>query len=507
LFYLSRSELSFIFEDNDQPPFYQNDFVDIFPEITDYPMRRDVYTNEEVSTGRLDLIGGLNTPSDLSLKDFRKALQCPTKESHMLQSHGFYENMKSIPMTNDLLLNICAYCETTCKLGPDCRKLVPKFLNGSYPTNLGRILNSPFHARLLRVIGGELYFDWPWGTERFNFEVAEKSNMLGVLINVLKKVGHLLGDSAFIVAAEIPTSNGRRIPFPILSESSSMDDGDLVVPWQLEMVREMHLYKKYKSDNRDLNHKYEDLGDKGGGNPWVDRIPKAAVFGTLTRVRAFAYDLSRLRPDLIDAGYTNRFNTFDMSVPWSPYCKRETFIVEHSNSNDRTDMANRSIPLLHDKKDIGCPASYTPLFITHGIEYQKEYKYVVVLLGCGGLATANRLAALLTYSGAVVLLQESKYYYHFSGHLKPWVHYIPVSYNLADMITKIEWLEANDDKAQQIIRNAKIFGRSHLRIEDYYCYYLNMMESLGGIMGNTTAATPSPPAIPYPVEKAGSDFI
>ena len=60
-----------------------------------------------------------------------------------------------------------------------------------------------------------------------------------------------------------------------------------------------------------------------------------------------------------------------------------------------------------------------------------KYKYVVVLLGLNeGQALADRLAGLLAHSGAVILLQESKFIYHFSPFLKPWVHYVPVSYSL-----------------------------------------------------------------------------
>jgi hypothetical protein len=36
---------------------------------------------------------------------------------------------------------------------------------------------------------------------------------------------------------------------------------------------------------------------------------------------------------------------------------------------------------------------------------------------------ADRLATLMAYSGAVIILQETDSLYHFSGRLKPWVHY------------------------------------------------------------------------------------
>jgi hypothetical protein len=62
------------------------------------------------------------------------------------------------------------------------------------------------------------------------------------------------------------------------------------------------------------------------------------------------------------------------------------------------------------------------------------------------------------------------YSQHFSTRLKPWVHYVPLSYSMADAVEKIEWLIKNDDKAQQIAQNAANYGKSYLRMEDYFCY-------------------------------------
>ncbi len=39
-----------------------------------------------------------------------------------------------------------------------------------------------------------------------------------------------------------------------------------------------------------------------------------------------------------------------------------------------------------------------------------------------------------------------------------------------DLIEKLEWLKANDKLARQIARNGYAFGRSYLRLEDFYCY-------------------------------------
>ena len=53
-------------------------------------------------------------------------------------------------------------------------------------------------------------------------------------------------------------------------------------------------------------------------------------------------------------------------------------------------------------------------------EYMLSYKFLVVI---GGVVSADRLNLFLAHSGAVILLQESNFRYHYSAFLKPWVHY------------------------------------------------------------------------------------
>jgi hypothetical protein len=115
-----------------------------------------------------------------------------------------------------------------------------------------------------------------------------------------------------------------------------------------------------------------------------------------------------------------------------------------------------------------------------------EYKYIIVLLGTNARSTFGRLAHLLAHSGAVILLQQSVFRYHFSARLIPWVHYVPLSYNLADIVEKVEWLQKHDDLAHKIAINAKNFGKSHLRLEDYYyyCYGSYALKTISGLQSS-----------------------
>lgn len=53
-------------------------------------------------------------------------------------------------------------------------------------------------------------------------------------------------------------------------------------------------------------------------------------------------------------------------------------------------------------------------------EYMLSYKYLVII---GGISSADRLNTFLAHSGAVIMLQETDFRYHFTAFLKPWVHY------------------------------------------------------------------------------------
>lgn len=109
--------------------------------------------------------------------------------------------------------------------------------------------------------------------------------------------------------------------------------------------------------------------------------------------------------------------------------------------------------------------------------HRGAYKYNTVPTSSKALSTSGRLAHLLAHSGSVILLVSSQYSYHFSARLQPWVHYVPISYSMADLKERVQWLQEHDDLAQQIAENARNFARSFLRMEDYYCFAAAAMDS------------------------------
>lgn len=209
---------------------------------------------------------------------------------------------------------------------------------------------------------------------------------------------------------------------------------------------------------------------------WMTRNPKASFFcGAITSNRQMIFDMAVMRPDLFDVGGAGLSTD---TRAWNP-------ISQESNPYDKSSYEDeyKSIPgtFAAIRTHVGQPVDYV----------NRRYKYTVVLLGKGGLATADRLAPLIAHSGTVVLLQAPfEFDYHFSQRLKPWVHYVPIAYNTADVIRKVEWLNAHPELAHQIAMNAKIFGESYLRFEDYYCYIATLFKELGDVLDGSDALLP-----------------
>lgn len=58
---------------------------------------------------------------------------------------------------------------------------------------------------------------------------------------------------------------------------------------------------------------------------------------------------------------------------------------------------------------------------------------------------------------------------------------VPLAFNAADLLEKIEWLKAHPRHARRLAINAQNFGASYLRLEDYYCYTAAFLQAVGDI--------------------------
>jgi len=190
---------------------------------------------------------------------------------------------------------------------------------------------------------------------------------------------------------------------------------------------------------------------------WKDKIPTALFRGSATGSMELKYNqrlhISKIdnewkntKPGLLDAGI----------VSW--------------NSKDKIDsnlQINYIKPQLMNKLGI---------YLKQKIPMNEQIKYKYII-NIDGHSKPNRTSYLLQ-SGSLILMVESHYVMGnicwYDELLKPYIHYIPIKYDLSDLEKQILWCRNNDNKCKQIVQNAKklynkYFNKDHLL---KYCAYL-----------------------------------
>ena len=464
---------------NKQQQQQQHSFFQYFPvDIPIFHVRRDIHTGEEVTRGRLHLIHenpSLETYTGprVSFEEFRRSLQCDPLEPDIEGRHGGLSMLQLVKLSRDSLEMAAAWAETNCKPWPECRPHVTSFKAGEFPFKT--IEYEGANIQILRIIRGELYGDWPWGYERQGNKWTTSGIGVGGALSLFVRVVRTISDwrdNVFFVGGE-SASLPFQFPFPIISEGAKLGYNDIPRPWNRAFVAQVERYqealeKKNFADDSYLRHGKSHL------MPWEKRLSKAAFFATISLeniYRTIVLDQAASRPDIFDAGFGN---------PWGKLCSWNPLAVESCVHVNESYLPHSAHPQ---------PGDIDNIWSIHGERHSNlgMYKYLVVTLGGIG-APSDRLENMIAYSGSVILLQESDWSYHFSSKLKPWVHYVPISYSTSDLTDKVDWLIANDHLAQRIAQNAANFGKSHLRLEDSYCYLAAAIKSVENVVSNTSAA-------------------
>ena len=88
-------------------------------------------------------------------------------------------------------------------------------------------------------------------------------------------------------------------------------------------------------------------------------------------------------------------------------------------------------------------------------------------------AFTERFPKLLT-SGTLVF-KSTKYREWYSERIEPWVHYIPVKYDLSDLPEKVAWADTHPNLVEGIVENSRRVVERHLRPEDQRCYTYRLL--------------------------------
>mmetsp|Transcript_51542 Transcript_51542/g.122603 ORF Transcript_51542/g.122603 Transcript_51542/m.122603 type:complete len:609 (-) Transcript_51542:102-1928(-) len=115
------------------------------------------------------------------------------------------------------------------------------------------------------------------------------------------------------------------------------------------------------------------------------------------------------------------------------------------------------------------------------VEAWYDYKYYLNLDGVVMGGRTNKLMQL----GGVPLQHEAGYREYLDALMEPFEHYVPVKYDLSDLVQKVTWLRENDDVAQQIAEKAQKLANTRMRFQDHVCYIWRALKALAKV---TTAS-------------------
>lgn len=171
-------------------------------------------------------------------------------------------------------------------------------------------------------------------------------------------------------------------------------------------------------------------------------------------------------------------------IPWCD--KMHKAIWRGSLSNELISKTNPRMRLIknfidHPKIDVGITESlwsnsFPRRYIKPAIPMRKmlRYKYLICIEG-NDIATNLKWAM---YSKSLVLMPmptcES---WFLESWLIPWVHFVPISETMEDLESKILWCIHNDERCQQIVKNASEYISNFLDVEEETKLSTQVLES------------------------------
>nr|CAB3258287.1 KDEL motif-containing protein 1 [Phallusia mammillata] len=268
------------------------------------------------------------------------------------------------------------------------------------------------------------------------------------LLNLARKV-KLPDISFFINLGDWPLEKNKANPLPIVSWCGSDDSYDIILPTYditnsvLEMLGRVSL--DVFSVQANSKPKWSEKEDKGffrGRDSRQERLDLAAM--------------SLKNPEILEAGITRYF-----------FFKK--------------DEVKYGKPVQH--------VSFYDFF---------KYKYQI---NVDGTVAAYRFPYLMLGNSAV-FKQDSGYYEHFYKQLEPNKHYIPIKHDLTDVIEKLKWARANDDKVREIQEAGTKLAREILTPANILCYHVALFNAYAAKQNGTVEVLEGMEKLDQPEQKS-----
>src|SRR5579872_1240329 len=95
------------------------------------------------------------------------------------------------------------------------------------------------------------------------------------------------------------------------------------------------------------------------------------------------------------------------------------------------------------------------------------YKYQIFI---DGNVSAYSASGWKFFTNSLIFKPESQWIQWYYGALKPYVHYIPIKEDLADLVEKVQWARDHDGEAKALAKNCREFALTHLTLPDNLLY-------------------------------------
>jgi len=230
------------------------------------------------------------------------------------------------------------------------------------------------------------------------------------------------------------------------------------------------------------NNKYHDVNWETQIQPYINYAKqknKIFILGTLCQIdleKDVNYLYLPLDDDFFEHGVNHFFNKNTLpswnirssDLCWRGGCSgiggleslRVRFVKKIYNNNSTTNV--RLSTWWSENKNI--PSHY----FADRIPYNTLLNYKIFFIVDGNVIASNHMYAFAT--GCVPFLLSNSICW-FSHLIIPYVHYIPVEYDLSNLLEQIEWVKNNDDKAKIIADNALNFAEKYFS-SDYQQKYI-----------------------------------
>ena len=117
-------------------------------------------------------------------------------------------------------------------------------------------------------------------------------------------------------------------------------------------------------------------------------------------------------------------------------------------------------------------------YFDQSIHYTEFFKYKIFFIVDGNCIASNHMYGFA--SGCVPFLLSNAICW-FSDLIVPYTHYIPVNYDLSNLIEQIEWVKTHDEEAKKIAENAYQFAETYFSTEYQKKYLKENIEKYSNV--------------------------